>query len=57
MLVPVQTFAQEEGEQVGRHEGADSTVLMVPYRELVMQRLDALVDDSLMERAQLGLMV
>ena len=57
MLVPVQTLAQEEGEQVGRHEGADSTVLMVPYRELVMQRLDALVDDSLMERAQLGLMV
>jgi len=35
----------------------DSIVLMVPYPELVMQRLDALVDDSLMETSQLGLMV
>ncbi|MBR6998968.1 MAG: hypothetical protein IKI19_09240, partial [Prevotella sp.] len=42
---------------VGRQWGADSTVLVVPYRQLVLSRLDALVDDSLMETTQLGLMV
>lgn len=36
---------------------ADGMVLVVPYPELVMQRLDALVDDSLMETTQLGLLV
>ena len=36
---------------------ADGMVLVVPYPELVMQRLDALVDDSLMETSQLGLLV
>ena len=35
----------------------DNLVLVVPYPELVMQRLDALVDDSLMETSQLGLVV
>ena len=46
-----QTAVQDEAPQ------ADSTVLMVPLRQLVTERLDALVDDSLMERSQLGLMV
>ncbi len=35
----------------------DSIVLMVPYAELVTQRLDALVDDSLLETTQAGMMV
>ena len=35
----------------------DSTVLVVPYKQLVETRLDALMDDSLLETSQLGLMV
>ena len=57
MLLPALVMAQEAEVEIGRHEGADSTVLVVPYEELVVQRLDALVDDSLMETSQLGLMV
>lgn len=57
ILLPASALAQLDEEVVVREDGADSTVLMVPYRELVMQRLDALVDDSLMDRSQLGLMV
>ena len=57
MLLPALAMAQEAEVGIGRHEGADSTVLVVPYEELVVQRLDALVDDSLMETSQLGLMV
>lgn len=57
MLLPALAMAQEAEVEIGRHEGADSTVLVVPYEELVVQRLDALVDDSLMETSQLGLMV
>ena len=57
MLLPALAMAQEAEVETGRHEGADSTVLVVPYEELVVQRLDALVDDSLMETSQLGLMV
>ena len=36
---------------------SDSIVLVVPFPELAVQRLDALVDDSLLEVSQLGLMV
>ena len=38
-------------------EPADSTVLVVPLRQLIETRLDALMDDSLLETTQLGLMV
>ena len=57
MVLSLSAVAQGIEPEPGRHEGSDSTVLVVPYRELVMQRLDALVDDSLLERSQLGLMV
>ena len=58
LLLCVPTPAQQEQDiSVGRHEGADSTVLVVPFGELAVQRLDALVDDTLLETSQLGLMV
>jgi len=57
MLLPLTLTAQEEEELPMAQEQADSTVLVVPYEELVVQRLDALVDDTLMETSQLGLMV
>ena len=57
MLLPLTLTAQEEKELPMAQEQADSTVLVVPYEELVVQRLDALVDDTLMETSQLGLMV
>lgn len=58
LLLCVPLLAQQEQDiSVGRHEGADSTVLAVPFNELAMQRLDALIDDTLLETSQLGLMV
>ncbi len=66
MLLPLMGHAQMNNTvenaavdtaMVGRQWGADSTVLVVPYRQLVLSRLDALVYDSLMETTQLGLMV
>lgn len=50
-LLPVPVFMQT------MMKDDDKTVLVVPFRQLVEQRLDALVDDSLMETSQLGLMV
>jgi len=57
LMMPTMLLAQHSEELTSAPATADSTVLMVPYPELVMQRLDALVDDSLMETSQLGLMV
>ncbi len=63
LLMPLTLVAQQPEGQTPALAGnsdlvtADSTVLMVPYPELAMQRLDALVDDTLMETTQLGLMV
>ena len=55
---PVQEGSTATGTAVAETaQAADSTVLVVPYPELVMQRLDTIVDDSLMETTQLGLMV
>ena len=58
-LMPLNSNAQTDDttDLVGRHTGADSTVLVVPYEQLALERLDALVDDSLMETTQLGMMV
>ena len=49
-LLPQVTWGQVE-------QRADSTVLVVPVPELAVQRLDEIVDDSLMDVSQLGLMV
>ena len=51
MFLPVTLNAQTEEQELlaAPQTGADSTVLVVPYRELITERLDALVDDSLME--------
>lgn len=51
VLLPVPVIMQTMGQE------NDKTVLVVPFRQLMEQRLDALVDDSLMETSQLGMMV
>lgn len=56
-MLPGMLTAQTEEQPTGLEMPADSTVLVVPFPELAVQRLDALVDDSLMEVSQLGLMV
>ena len=58
-FLPVALNAQTEGQdwQAVSQGEADSTILVVPYKELITERLDAVVDDSLMEVSQLGLMV
>lgn len=59
VLLPLAVFSQEEYTDglIGPQMQADSTVLVVPFQELVVSRLDYLVDDTLMETSQLGLMV
>lgn len=59
VLLPAAALAQDvqADNPVGRQSGADSTVLAVPFRQLMTQRLDALMEDSLLETSQLGLMV
>ena len=59
VLLPLALFSQEEYTDGlnGPQMQADSTVLVVPFQELVVSRLDYLVDDTLMETSQLGMMV
>ncbi len=57
LLLSLPTAAQTEVVYADDSNTSDSLVLTVPLQQLVEQRLDVLIDDSLFETSQLGLMV